>query len=65
MSLRGRTELMRCVSRTKNCEEFDGEVRLAVEPSNLGEKIEKRSAERKQIENDLFLTSKNEMLGIV
>ena len=42
-----RTDLRKGVSRAKFREEFDGEVRLAVAPSNLGENVEKLCARRK------------------
>ena len=61
----GRTDLRKGVSRAKLREEFDFEVRLAVAPQNLGKNVEKRCATAKKFANEKFLTSKNEMSGIV
>ena len=49
LTISGHTELRIGVSRAKFREEFDGEVRLAVAPSNLCKNFEKRCARRKKI----------------
>ena len=61
----GRTEVIIGASKAKFCRESFGEVRFCVAPQKPGKNKEKLVFETKQMSNNKFLVSKNQMLGIV
>ena len=62
LAFSGRTELTIGVSKAKNCEEYARGVRFGVAPQKPRKNAEKLA---KFLNPNIFLTSKNEMLGIV
>ena len=61
----GRTEVIIGASKAKFCRESFGEVRFCVAPQKPGKNRGKLVFETKQMSNNKFLVSKNQMLGIV
>ena len=61
----GRTEVIIGASKAKFCRESFGEVRFCVAPQKPGKNRGKLVFETKQMSNQKFLVSKNQMLGIV
>ena len=61
----GRTEVIIGASKAKFCRESFGEVRFCVAPQKPGKNGGKLVFETKQMSNNKFLVSKNQMLGIV
>ena len=61
----GRTDLEKGVSGAKFCEEFDGDVRLTVAPQKPGQNEGNLIFRSEKFAENLFLTPKNEMSGIV
>ena len=61
----GRTEVIIGASKAKFCRESFGEVRFCVAPQKPGKNREKLVFETKEMSNEKFLVSKNQMLGIV
>ena len=61
----GRTEVIIGASKAKFCRESFGEVRFCVAPQKPGKNRGKLVFETKQMSNNKFLVSKNQMLGVV
>ena len=64
-SILGRTDLKIGASKAKNCEEFDFEVRLPVDPPKLAQKGKKCCPTPKHFVDKHFSRPKIELTGIV